>query len=363
MDIFEGETMDKLSNERRGAPPQHDWFISVVVPAYNEQEVLPEFFRRTVAVLDGISAEYEILFVNDGSTDDTLQLLRNLQAKYPRISIVDLSRNFGKEAALTAGLDHAVGDAIVVIDADLQDPPELIPQMIEEWQRGYDVVFARRVERAGETWLKKLTAKYFYQVMEACGPVKLPNNVGDFRLLSRRALDELLRLRETHRFMKGLFAWVGFDQKSIDYHRDPRFAGETKWNYWKLWNLSLEGITSFTISPLKFSTYLGLTVAMFAFGYGGWIIFKTFVFGEDVRGFPTMMVAVLGLGGVQLIVLGVMGEYLGRVFNEAKARPIYLTKSVYESEARVDFNAMPRDAAIPSPDPSPMKREIFGATE
>ena len=313
--------------------------ISVIVPAYNEAEVVAEFLSRTEAVLEKMPVDYEILFVNDGSSDQTLSILRDLQKTHPCITIVDLSRNFGKEAALTAGLDHAIGDAVVVIDADLQDPPELIPQMYEEWQNGHDVVYAKRVERAGETWLKKLTAKYFYQVMQTCGPVKLPLNVGDFRLMSRRALDELMRLRENHRFMKGLFAWIGFDQIAIEYHRDPRFAGETKWNYWKLWNLSLEGITSFTITPLKVSTYLGLFVAISAFLYGGWIIFRTLVYGDSVQGFPTLMVTMLGLGGVQLTVLGVIGEYLGRVFNETKARPVYLTKHVYGSSLRSRMSA------------------------
>ncbi|MGB0749292.1 MAG: glycosyltransferase family 2 protein, partial [Magnetospiraceae bacterium] len=226
--------------------------LSLVAPAFNEAVVLPEFHRRCLAVLADLDCMAEIVYVNDGSTDDTLAVLKSLEATAVSVVIVDLSRNFGKEIALTAGLDHASGDIIVPIDADLQDPPELIPRMIDKWREGYNVVFARRVDRAGETWMKKFSAGMFYRFMQNIGgKVKVPANVGDFRLLDRKALEALNQLREHHRFMKGLFALIGFRQTAIDYHRDPRFAGETKWNYWKLWNFSLEGITSFTTAPLR----------------------------------------------------------------------------------------------------------------
>lgn len=301
--------------------------ISIVVPAYNEQEVLPEFHRRLIDVMSALPYDWEVVYVNDGSRDGTLQVLRELQSRSPHVALVDLSRNFGKEIALTAGIDHAVGDAVVVIDADLQDPPALIPELIEGWAAdGYDVVYAQRIARDGETWLKKITSKYFYRLMQHVGPVAIPPDTGDFRLMSRRAVDALKQLREHHRFMKGLFTWVGFPQKAVRYHRDQRFAGKTKWNYWKLWNLAIEGFTSFTILPLKVASYLGIVVACAAFLFGALIIYRTLVFGDPVAGYPSLMVTMLFLGGVQLIALGVIGEYLGRVFNETKRRPLYIVQ-------------------------------------
>ncbi len=298
--------------------------LSIVVPAYNEEAVLPEFHRRTSAVLDGLDMDAEVIYVNDGSKDGTLQVLRQLRAQDPRVGIVDLSRNFGKEIALTAGLDVARGDAAIVIDADLQDPPELIPELLRKWQDGYDVVYAQRESRAGESVTKKATAYAFYRLIQRMSRVKIPADTGDFRLLSRRALDALKQLREQHRFMKGLFAWIGFPQVGVPYRRDPRFAGDTKWNYWRLWNFALDGITSFSIAPLKVASYLGLSIAAFAFFYAMWIIAKTLIWGDPVPGFPTLIVVVLFLGGMQLMFLGVIGEYLGRMFDEAKRRPLYL---------------------------------------
>lgn len=305
--------------------------ISVVAPAFNEQEVLPAFHRRVGEVMARIPVRYEIVLVNDGSTDATLDVMEALRERDPNVAVVDLSRNFGKEIALTAGLDHANGDAVVIIDADLQDPPELIPTMVEEWRNGYHVIYAQRLEREGETWLKKATAHAFYRLMQLFGPVQLPPDTGDFRLMSRQAVEGLLELRERHRFMKGLFAWVGYKQKAIGYRREPRAAGTTKWNYGKLLNLSIEGFTSFTVAPLRVAMYLGLATALLAFLYGIWILFKTLVYGEPVRGFPTIMMTLLFMGGVQLIALGVIGEYLGRVFNETKQRPLYLVQSVRDS--------------------------------
>lgn len=305
--------------------------LSVIVPAYNEQEVLPEFHRRVTSVLQSLALDYEIVYVNDGSKDKTLELLQELQCDDRHTAIVDLSRNFGKEIALTAGLDYARGDAVVVIDADLQDPPELIPELISGWREGYDVVYATRAAREGETFMKKATAHLFYRVVQSISRFKIPEDTGDFRLLSRRAVDALKQLREQHRFMKGLFAWIGYPQKAVPYRRDPRFAGETKWNYWKLWNFAIEGITSFTIAPLKLATYVGLIVALGAFSYGGFIIVRTLIFGNPVAGYPSLLVAVLFLGGVQLVALGIIGEYLGRMFDETKGRPLYLVNAYHNA--------------------------------
>jgi len=306
--------------------------LSVVVPAFNEQEVLPELHRRLCAVLNGLAADWEIVYVNDGSRDDTLRVISDFGE--PRVAVIDLSRNFGKEIAMTAGLDHAIGDAVIVIDADLQDPPELIPELVAKWRDGYDVVYARRTARDGETVVKKTTAKLFYRVIQAISRVRIPEDTGDFRLLSRRAVEALKQLREQHRFMKGLFAWIGYPQIAVPYRRDPRFAGTTKWNYWRLWNFALEGITSFSIAPLKLATYAGLLTALGAFAYAVFVIYKTIAFGEPVRGYPSLMVVVLFLGGVQLMSLGVIGEYVGRMFNETKRRPLYLVNRFQPSDLR-----------------------------
>jgi glycosyltransferase involved in cell wall biosynthesis len=302
--------------------------LSIVVPAYNEQEVLPEFHRRLAAALAGIGLSWEVVYVNDGSRDTTLEVMLGLQRDDPRAAVVNLSRNFGKEIALTAGLDHARGSkAVVVIDADLQDPPEVIPALIATWREGFDVVYAQRNTREGETWVKKATAAGFYRVMQRLGgKVQLPPDTGDFRLMSRRATDALLKLREHHRFMKGLFAWVGFPAKAVRYDRAPRAAGETKWNYWKLWNFSLEGITSFTVAPLKVATYLGLLTATGAVLYLAQLVVRTVFYGNPVAGYPSLLAVVLFLGGVQMMMLGIIGEYLGRIFNETKQRPLYFTE-------------------------------------
>lgn len=319
--------------------------ISVVVPAYNEEEVIPEFHRRISAVLDSRPVAAELIFVNDGSTDNTLAVLYDLRSKDPRVAVVDLSRNFGKEIALTAGLDHARGDAVILIDADLQDPPELIPELIKHWLDGYDVVYAQRIAREGETFVKKATARAFYRLIRRVSRVAIPEDTGDFRLLSRRAADSLRQLREQHRFMKGLFAWIGYPQKPVLYRRDPRFSGKTKWNYWRLWTFAIEGITSFTIAPLKVATYLGISVALGAFVYAVVTVYKTVVYGNPVAGYPSLMVVILFLGGVQLVTLGVIGEYLGRMFDEAKGRPLYLVKGFHPPEARTTDLPLANDAA------------------
>ena len=321
-------------NEETLIPREQDKpeLLSIVCPAYNEQEVLALFHRRVREAMEAIEQPFEIVFVNDGSRDGTLPLMRLIRERFPNTTIVDLSRNFGKEIALSAGIDAASGDAVVVIDADLQDPPELIAELIGEWRKGYEVVYAQRKARHGETWLKKATAGAFYSMMSKIGAVRLPENTGDFRLMSRKVVDAICQLRERHRFMKGVFAWVGFPSVAVQYDRDPRAAGTTKWNYWKLWNLSLEGITSFTIAPLKISTYIGFLTAAFAVLAGVFYMGKALFFGDPVAGFPTLITVMLFLGGVQLFVMGVMGEYLGRIFNETKNRPLYLVNEHLSSE-------------------------------
>lgn len=308
--------------------------LSIVVPAYNEEEVLADFHRELTAALASLrGVEYEVLYVNDGSSDGTVSVIEQLHAIDAHVALVDLSRNFGKEIALTAGLDHAAGDAVIVIDADLQDPPALIPELVKQWQQGFDVVYAKRTKREGETAVKRATAHLFYRVIRRVTRLQIPEDTGDFRLLSHRAVNALRELREQHRFMKGLFAWIGFPQKEVPYRRQPRYAGQTKWNYWRLWTLAIEGFTSFTIAPLKVSSYIGVLTALAAFVYALIIIYKTLAYGDPVRGYPSLMVVMLFLGGVQLIALGIIGEYLGRTFNETKRRPLYFVKQAWGAQA------------------------------
>lgn len=301
--------------------------LAVVVPVYNESEVLPEFHRRVCAVLATLDMNGKIIYVNDGSTDGTLEVIHAQGAQGAQVQLVDLSRNFGKEIALTAGLDHADSDAVVVIDADLQDPPELIPELVEHWLDGYDVVYAKRTQRDGEGVLKRATAFLFYRLIQKMSRVAIPEDTGDFRLLSRRAVDALKQLREQHRFMKGLFAWIGYPQKAVPYRRAGRFAGSTKWNYWKLWNFALEGITSFTGAPLKLATYAGLASALGALTYGAYFAVRTLLYGNPVPGYPSLVVMILFLGGIQLLSIGIIGEYLARMFDESKKRPLYFLKN------------------------------------
>ena len=303
--------------------------LSIVVPAYNEQEVLPQFHRRLAAVMRALPNAWDVIYVNDGSKDGTLETLVNLRRQNQEVAIIDLSRNFGKEIALTAGLQHATGDAVIVIDADLQDPPELIPALIAGWRdEGYDVVYAQRLARDGESWVKKASAYLFYRLMQRVGTVSIPQDTGDFRLLSRRAVDALLALREQHRFMKGLFAWIGFRQLAVSYRREPRFAGKTKWNYWRLWNFAIEGLTSFTTMPLKIASYLGILVACVAVMFASFIIYKTLVYGDPVAGYPSLIVTILFLGSVQLIALGVIGEYPGAGVRRDEAATALLRQAI-----------------------------------
>ena len=330
---------------RDGAGRGHPTF-SVVVPVFNEADGITAFHARLARVMATLEqnvrrpesslATWEIVYVDDGSVDATPAALHDLRAADPRVALIRLSRNFGKEIATTAGLDHAGGDAVIVIDADLQDPPEVIPDLAAAWRDGFDMVYARRRTRPGETRLKRTTAHLFYRLMRHAGHVRLPEDAGDFRLMSRRVVDAVRQLREQHRFMKGLFAWVGYPTTCVVYDRAPRHAGATKWNYWRLWNLALEGITSFTVMPLKIATYLGLFVALLAVVYGVQVIVKTLIIGNPVAGYPSLMTVILFLGGVQLVTLGVIGEYLGRVFNETKRRPLYLIDHFVPSAAMAE---------------------------
>ena len=298
--------------------------LSVVVPVRNEEAVLSEFHRRLQDAIEGTEGGFEVIYIDDGSTDSTASMLKQLHVVDSRVGIIRLSRNFGKEQAMSAGLHHANGAATVVIDGDLQDPPELIPSMLAAWHAGADVVNMRRRHRAGENWLKRATAHGFYRVMNRLSDVPIPVDTGDFRLLSRRAVDALKELPERNRFMKGLFAWIGFSQATIDYDRDPRAAGTSKWRYWQLWNLAIEGITGFSIAPLMVASYVGFLTALSAFVYAAYVLVKTLVFGDPVKGFPTLIVMISFLGGLQLMAIGVLGEYVGRLFIEAKQRPLYL---------------------------------------
>lgn len=307
--------------------------ITLLVPAYNEEPVLDQLYSRLSALADNTQGYgFEFLFINDGSKDNTLSTIQNYALKDTRISYVNFSRNFGKEIAMMAGFDHARGDAVVVIDADLQDPPELIPEMIKLWEEGYDDVYAQRRSREGETWLKKFTSKIYYQTLQKVTNIPIQKDTGDFRLLDKRVIEALKQFRESERNTKAIFSWVGFNKKEILYDRDPRAAGETHWNYWKLIELAIDGITSFTTAPLRISTFAGIVVSTLAFVYLIYLIVRTLLFGTDLAGYPSMMAVILFLGGVQLISLGIIGEYIGRIFNETKHRPLYLVESYHSGK-------------------------------
>ncbi len=308
-----------------GALPE----LSIVVPMFNEAAVVDRFFERLERVLERLGLSHEIVVVNDGSSDDTLARLLEHRARNRAVKIISLSRTFGKDVALSAGFDHARGRAVVPIDADLQDPPELIEQMVERWREGYDVVYATRMRRPGDSWLKRTTAHFFYRIFEAIAEVPIPRDTGDFRLLDRRVVDVMVRLPERTRFMKGLFAWVGFKQAAIYYEREPRPAGGTKWNYWRLWNFAVDGITSFSSLPLKVWSYCGFVISLFAFLYAVVLAVKKLLHDVDVPGYTSLMVVVLFLGGIQLITLGILGEYMGRMYNEVKGRPLYVVRELH----------------------------------
>lgn len=299
--------------------------LTVVVAAHNEALALPMLHPRLRAVLDGLEGiDGRVLYVDDGSTDTTWAVMQGLADDDACVGVLRLSRNFGKEAALTAGLDLVDEGAVMILDADGQDPPELIPEFVALWQQGYDNVYGTRLVRDGESWLKRSTAKAFYRVIGRLSKTPIPADTGDFRLLSPRALQALGQLRERHRFMKGLFGWVGFRRKALPYHRHARLVGESKFGFWRLWNFALEGITGFSTAPLRVTTYLGLAAATFAFVFALVVVSKAALYGDRVAGWPTMMAVILFLGGIQLIALGLIGEYLGRLYEESKQRPLYL---------------------------------------
>lgn len=306
--------------------------VTILIPCYNEEQSLPLLYQELSSLIDNHQAyDWEILFVNDGSKDNTIHLIKQLSHQYNRIAYVDLSRNFGKEAAMLAGFDYATGDCMVIMDADLQHPPHLIPEMLKYWEEGYDDVYAKRTTRGKESWLRKNLSLLYYKLLQKTTRVEILQNVGDFRLLDRKCIDTLKQLRESERYTKGMFCWIGFNKKEIEFEQGDRVAGETSWNYLGLFNLAIEGITSFTIAPLRLSTMIGVIVSLIAFIYMCVIIAKTLIWGEDVQGFPTLMVIILFLGGVQLLSLGIIGEYLGRIFHETKNRPVYVVKE-YKGE-------------------------------
>lgn len=308
--------------------------LSLVIPVYNEETMLPLLQQRLTKVLDGLTERCQIVLVDDGSSDRSLELAHQFDGGTSDVKVIVLSRNFGKEAATSAGLKHADGLAVILLDADLQDPPELIPEMLGRWRDGYDVVNMRRRERHGESWFKRFSAAGFYRILNWMSDHAIPENVGDFRLLSRQVVDHINELPECNRYMKGLLNWPGFKQTTMLFDRDARAAGETKWNYLSLLGLAMDGITSFSIKPLRIATLLGTICAGWALTFSLWIAFKTFFFGETLQGYPTMMIAILALGGMQLLAIGLLGEYLGRVFVEVKRRPAYLVQQVDSRRAQ-----------------------------
>ncbi len=299
--------------------------ITILVPAYNEEESLPLLYERLSKIVNQMqNYEFELLFVNDGSKDNTLNEIKELRKKDSRVSYVDFSRNFGKEIAMIAGLDYATGDCVIIMDADLQDPPELIPQMVELWEQGYDDVYAKRKSRAGETWLKKFTSKMYYKVLQSLTTVQIQKDTGDFRLLDKRCVNALRKMRETGRCSKSMFSWIGYNKKEILYDRDPRIAGKTKWNYKKLIDLAIDGITAFTTSPLRISTYISIPTFFALFIYFLYVIIKCIRLNVEIQAYQAIILLILFFAGIQIILIGIMGEYLGRIFNESKNRPLYL---------------------------------------
>lgn len=314
-------------------PPDKQITLSIVVPIFNERLVLPMLYRRLRAVLDPLGIAYELVLIDDGSVDGSGDYIVGLATEAGMVKAVRLSRNFGKEAALTAGLEHASGDAIIMLDADLQDPPELIPEMLLAWQAGADTVCMRRRSRAGETWLKRSSAHLFYRLLNHISDVEIPEDTGDFRLMSRRAVDALGRLDERNRYMKGLFAWVGFPTKIIEYDRAPRAAGTTKWDFLGLLRLAFEGITSFSVAPLRLAMGVGLFTALIGILFGSWIVAKTLILGDPVQGYPSLIAVITVLGGIQLISIGLLGEYVGKIYFETKRRPVYLIREIVHAHS------------------------------
>ena len=312
--------------------------ITILVPAYNEEESLPFLYERVSKIMNEMTEyEFELLLINDGSKDSTIKKIKELRQKDTRVSYIDFSRNFGKEIAMIAGLDYATGDCVIIMDADLQDPPELIPQMVELWEQGYDDVYAKRKSRAGETWLKKFTSKMYYKVLQSLTKVEIQKDTGDFRLLDRRCVNALRKMRETGRCSKSMFSWIGYNKKEILYDRDPRIAGQTKWNYKKLVDLAIDGITSFTTSPLRISTYLSIQTFIALFVYAIYVIAKCIITSTFIQAFQAIILLILFFSGVQILLFGIIGEYLGRIFNETKNRPLYFVNE-YNGEKETNEN-------------------------
>jgi len=310
--------------------------ISIIIPAYNEEESLPMLRGRIEKLMDSMkNYEFEILFVNDGSKDKTIEIIKKMREEDTRFNYVDFSRNFGKEIAMIAGLDYATGDCVIFMDADLQDPPELIPELVKYWEQGYDDVYAKRRSRKGETWLKKFTSKMYYKVLQKTTRIEIQKDTGDFRLLDRRCVNALKKLRESERNTKSMFSWIGYKKKEVLYDRDPRIAGTTKWNYIKLIDLAIDGITSFTTSPLRLSTYIAIPTFLVLFVYFIYVIVKCFVIKQAIQAFQAIILLILFFSGVQILLFGIVGEYLGRIFNETKNRPLYLVNE-YNGEKEMN---------------------------
>ncbi len=310
--------------------------ISIIIPAYNEEESLPILYERLTKLMENLNNyDFEVLFVNDGSKDKTIEIIKELREKDERICYVDFARNFGKEIAMIAGLDYATGDCVIFMDADLQDPPELVPELVKYWEEGYDDVYAKRKSRKGETWLKKFTSKMYYKVLQHVTRVEIQEDTGDFRLLDRRCVNALKKLRESQRNTKSMFSWIGYKKKEVLYDRDPRVAGTTKWNYGKLMDLAIDGITSLTTSPLRISTFIAIPTFIVLFGYFVYVIAKCFVVDQPIQAYQSIILLILFFSGIQILLFGIVGEYLGRIFNETKNRPLYLVNE-YNGEKEMN---------------------------
>ena len=310
--------------------------ISIIIPAYNEQESLPILYERLTKLMENLNNyDFEVLFVNDGSKDKTIEIIKELREKDKRICYVDFARNFGKEIAMIAGLDYATGDCVIFMDADLQDPPELVPELVKYWEEGYDDVYAKRKSRKGETWLKKFTSKMYYKVLQHITRVEIQEDTGDFRLLDRRCVNALKKLRESQRNTKSMFSWIGYKKKEVLYDRDPIVAGSTKWNYGKLMDLAIDGITSLTTSPLRISTFIAIPTFIVLFVYFIYVIAKCFVVNQPIQAYQSIILLILFFSGIQILLFGIVGEYLGRIFNETKNRPLYLVNE-YNGEREMN---------------------------
>ena len=313
--------------------------ISIVIPAYNEEDSIPFLYERLDKLMDSMNNyEFEVLFINDGSKDKTLELIKDLRNKDERINYLDFSRNFGQETAMIAGLDYATGDCVILMDADLQDPPELIPELVKHWEEGYDDVYAKRKNRKGETWLKKFTAKAYYKVLQSITKVEIQRDTGNFRLLDRRCVNAVKKLRESQRCAKSIFSWIGYKKKEVLFDRDPRIAGKTKWNYKRLVDLAIDGITSFTTTPLRISTYIAIPTFIVLFIYFIYVIIKCIVLNVAIQAFQAIILLILFFSGIQILLFGIVGEYLGRIFNETKNRPLYLVNEYNGKRENNDSN-------------------------